>query len=81
MNKFLNVARIAVIALALGSAANAAPLAATPAAATAVAGINIEYYSDATYTTLVGAFVRNCNGVYRWGQITEYQIVSYDEPC
>lgn len=81
MNKLLSVARIAVIALAMGSAVNAAPLVATPAAATAVAGINIEYYSDATYTTLVGGFVRNCHGIYRWGQRTDYQIVSYDEPC
>ena len=81
MNKVLSFAKVAVIACAMGSAVNAAPLVAAPAAATAVAGINIEYYSDATYTTIVGAFVRNCHGIYRWGQITEYQIVSYDEPC
>lgn len=81
MNKLLNVAKVAVIAIALGSALNAAPLMAAPAAATAVAGINIEYYSDATYTDLVGGFVRNCHGIYRWGQVTEFEIVSYDEPC
>lgn len=79
MRKLLNVARIAVIAVALGSAANAAPLMATPATAAAAAGINIEYYSDATYSNLVGVFIRNCNGIYRWGQVTDYKIVSYDE--
>ena len=81
MNKLLNVAKVTVIAFALGSAMNAAPLMAAPAAATAVAGINIEYYSDATYTTIVGGFVRNCHGIYRWGQKTEFEIVSYDELC
>lgn len=77
MRKLLNITKISLVALALGSAANATPLVTAPAVV--AAGINIEYYSDATYTNMVGAFVRNCNGIYRWGQVTEYKIVSYDE--
>lgn len=81
MRKLLNVAKVAVFAFAVGSALNAAPLATPPAEAAAVAGIDIEYYSDATYTHIVGGFVRNCHGIYRWGQMTEFQIVTYDELC
>lgn len=80
MRKFFGVAKVAVIAFTLGSAMSAVPVVAAPAAATA-AGINIEYYSDATYTVIVGGFVRNCQGIYRWGQTTEFKIVTYDEPC
>ncbi len=39
------------------------------------------YYSDATYTVLVGERITTCQGqVYSWGVVTPYRI-SACEPC
>lgn len=81
MRSLLRLSKTLVMALALGSGVSAAPaIAVTPAASSAV-GYTIEFYSDDTYSVLVGEFVRNCNGVYTWGQRTPYTIVYNDEPC
>lgn len=81
MRRLLRLSKTAVLALALGSGMSAAPALAAPPAAAAAVGYTIEFYSDDTYTVLVGEFVRNCNGVYSWGQRTPYTIVYNDEPC
>ncbi len=39
------------------------------------------YYSDATYTVLVGERITTCQGqVYSWGVVTPYRL-SACEPC
>lgn len=82
MRSLLRLSKTVVFAFALGSGLSAAPAMATPpTAAAAAVGYTIEYYSDATYSELVGEFVRNCNGVYSWGRRTAYAITYYDEPC
>lgn len=70
------LAALATVAVAPAFAPSLAP----PSAASAV-GFTTDYYSDATYSVQVGSVVRNCHGIYRWGQITEWAITTYDEPC
>ncbi len=77
------LARLTAVAGAVSVLAMA-PVSATafnPPSAEVAVGFTTDYYSDATYSVQVGAVVRNCHGIYRWGQITEWSITTYDEPC
>lgn len=40
-----------------------------------------DFYSDATYTTLVGWREVTCWGIYKWGEFTQYKIVYVGEWC
>lgn len=42
-----------------------------------------DYYSDSTYTTLVGQGIRTCNNRFamQWGVKSEYIQSPYSEPC
>lgn len=55
-----------------------------PAAASAgkYRNIEIEYYSDSTYSEQVGYFLQTCHAqVYMGGERTEYAVKLMDEPC
>ncbi|WP_438015423.1 DUF6289 family protein [Sorangium sp. So ce315] len=41
----------------------------------------IEYFSNATYTTLVGARWIGCRGSGRWGRTSIYKITESGEEC
>ncbi|HWQ86545.1 DUF6289 family protein [Brevundimonas sp.] len=69
--------KLAAAALALG-----AILASGPAAALPNYEINWEYYSDATYTEIVGGRTISCSGNGgRWGVQTEYARFVQGEKC
>lgn len=60
-----------VLSLALGGVAMALP----------ARSIDIDYYSDATFTEIVGGRVLTCSGNGgRWGERTDYAI-DYGESC
>lgn len=49
--------------------------------ATAVSYCEWTYYSDATYTTIVGERIRTCQGqLYAWGVVTSFRYGGC-EPC
>lgn len=69
--------------LALASLAAALTTAATVAYALPQYAITFNYYSDATYTTLVGEGHRDCrNNLHMfWGEKTAYPAEKYVENC
>ena len=74
MKRKLTVAALlALMTLGITSALQALPDGGT--------GFDDVYYSDATFTTMVGERYMECNsGVYRWGVITQYKD-GYDWDC
>ena len=65
----LSLAFVAVLFLAL------------PATSSAVSYCSKDFYSDATYTNLVGGRTTNCQGqTYSWGVVTAFKLVGC-EPC
>jgi hypothetical protein len=69
MKKTLRKAAFA--ALAMGAAAFAATTAPTEAAASS----NCTYYSDASHTTVVGQYGKDCcNNTVAWGSKTQYSV-------
>jgi Family of unknown function (DUF6289) len=70
-----------MFALALALAAASFSMKSTETAEAANLLIACDYYSDATHTVLVGAYVRVCNGhINSWGTVTPYKVCS-SEPC
>lgn len=76
--------RLVALLLLVGTMTPAAVVTAAPPPPSVQAGYMYDYYyySDNTYTTLVGHGYRNCSLQYtlHWGQITSY-YASYREPC
>lgn len=79
--------RLVVLALLLGTLTPAASMSAAPAPSVPIgvhAGYITEYYyyTDSTYTTLVGYSMTGCNPSegYSWGQVTAYKE-TVREPC
>lgn len=70
-----------MLALAVALIATSFSLKSVGTAEAANSIIDCDYFSDATYTVLVGSRTRLCNGQYTtWGTITSYKIC-ITEPC
>jgi hypothetical protein len=72
----LLLAVLAVLAISLAGPRQPAASANCPAAA------SVDYYSDATYTTVVGNCIHGC--CRNWtctGQLTQYSLVVFKEFC
>lgn len=88
MSPFVKPRRIAfllaVLALVLGLAAALLPGAVGTAEAFTRCGTEFYYYSDASYTEVVGVYLwlpEECGcGFYHWGTITPYKTVQ-DSTC
>lgn len=43
---------------------------------------DVEYYSDASYTSVVGERIKDCSGrTVGWGVVTPYKVVLEQYPC
>ena len=52
----------------------------TPANARGCSGFQRVYYSDATYSIVIGEFIRNCDGSSSvWGSTSVYKIINLIE--
>lgn len=88
MSPFVNPRRVAFLllglALVLGLAVALVPGTAGTAEASTRCGTEFYYYSDATYTDVVGVYLwlpEECGcGFYSWGEITPYKTVQ-DSTC
>jgi hypothetical protein len=70
------LALLAIFAMTLAGPRQPAALAA------ACNTVSVDYYSDATYTTMVGNCIHGC--CRNWtctGQLTQYSVVVYKETC
>jgi hypothetical protein len=71
------------ISLGVAAAAIAAATVATPALATDGPAFSITFYSDATYTTVVGFARPVCNpdpaAQLWWGVSSAYEVVNWDQ--